>query len=282
MKYALTISALAALAVAADKPKFLNSNFQITEGQSFDLKFDGCEGGCTITLQDGPNSNLKDYKVISSKFASMPEQMCLNLYANILVASATGGSLAWVPEGVVSGTYAFKITNNANKEYNYSQQFSYLGTGASVTASAASTTGSSTGSATATATASSTEASSTVSVTASSTESSTESGTTSTTISTVTSSATTASGSSTTSAPSSATCEQNTPNLKSDDELSANHLLRSPFIYFHQIYHRRHHHCSQRWCPRHSHGFRCRRRCSSRLSRLTSLTNKRDGYLFLN
>ncbi|EFZ00413.2 hypothetical protein X797_004013 [Metarhizium robertsii] len=188
MKYALVISALAALAAAAEKPKFLNSNFQITEGQSFDLKFDGCEGGCTITLQDGPNTNLKDYKVIST--------------------SATGGSLAWVPEGVVSGTYAFKITNNANKEYNYSQQFSYLGTGASVTASAASTTGSSTGSATATA--SSTEASSTVSITASSTESSTESGTASTTISTVTSSATTASGSSTTSAPSSATSHSST------------------------------------------------------------------------
>ncbi|KFG87638.1 extracellular matrix protein precursor [Metarhizium anisopliae] len=190
MKYALVISALAALAAAAEKPKFLNSNFQITEGQSFDLKFDGCEGGCTITLQDGPNTNLKDYKVIST--------------------SATGGSLAWVPEGVVSGTYAFKITNNANKEYNYSQQFSYLGTGASVTASAASTTGSSTGSATATATASSTEASSTVSITASSTESSTESGTASTTISTVTSSATTASGSSTTSPPSSATSHSST------------------------------------------------------------------------
>ncbi|KAF5125510.1 hypothetical protein E5D57_010198 [Metarhizium anisopliae] len=193
MKYALVISALAALATAAEKPKFLNSNFQIIEGQSFDLKFDGCEGGCTITLQDGPNTNLKDYKVIST--------------------SATGGSLAWVPEGVVSGTYAFKITNNANKEYNYSQQFSFLGTGATVTPSAASTTGSSTDSATATA--SSTEASSTVSITASSTESSTESSTKSitastTTISTVTSSATPASGSSTTSAPSSATSHSST------------------------------------------------------------------------
>ncbi|KID77038.1 uncharacterized protein G6M90_00g101430 [Metarhizium brunneum] len=191
MKYALVISALAALATAAEKPKFLNSNFQIIEGQSFDLKFDGCEGGCTITLQDGPNTNLKDYKVIST--------------------SATGGSLAWVPEGVVSGTYAFKITNNANKEYNYSQQFSFLGTGATatVTPSAASTTGSSTDSATATA--SSTEASSTVSITASSTESSTESRTASTTtISTVTSSATAASGSSTTSAPSSATSHSST------------------------------------------------------------------------
>ncbi|KAK9438993.1 extracellular matrix protein precursor [Metarhizium brunneum] len=188
MKYALVISALAALATAAEKPKFLNSNFQIIEGQSFDLKFDGCEGGCTITLQDGPNTNLKDYKVIST--------------------SATGGSLAWVPEGVVSGTYAFKITNNANKEYNYSQQFSFLGTGATVSASAASTTGSSTDSATATA--SSTEASSTVSITASSTESSTQSITASTTISTVTSSATAASGSSTTSAPSSATSHSST------------------------------------------------------------------------
>uniref|UniRef100_A0A1Y1KQS6 Extracellular matrix protein n=1 Tax=Photinus pyralis TaxID=7054 RepID=A0A1Y1KQS6_PHOPY len=187
MKYALVISALAAL-VAAEKPKFLNSNFQVTEGQPFDLKFDGCEGGCTIVLQDGPQTNLKDVTVISS--------------------SATGGSLTWTPQGVVSGTYAFKITNNANKEYNYSQQFSYLGTGATATVSAASTTGSSTGSATATsATASSTEASSTASITASSTESSTESRTASTTISTVTSSATTASGSSTTSAPSSRTSQ---------------------------------------------------------------------------
>ncbi|KAG8421193.1 hypothetical protein J3458_003090 [Metarhizium acridum] len=209
MKCALVISALAALVAASDKPKFLNSNFQVIEGKQFTLEYDGCVGGCTIVLQNGPQNNLKDVKTITSKFTSMPLQMCLNLYANILEASATGGSFTWTPEHLASGTYAIKIINNANKEFNYSQQFSYLGTGATVTASGASTTGSATGSSTGSATAS-TEASSTVSITASRTESSTASSTASTTISTVTSSATSTSGSSTTSAPSSTTSQSST------------------------------------------------------------------------
>ncbi|EFY90877.1 extracellular matrix protein precursor [Metarhizium acridum CQMa 102] len=189
MKCALVISALAALVAAADKPKFLNSNFQVIEGKQFTLEYDGCVGGCTIVLQNGPQNNLKDVKTITT--------------------SATGGSFTWTPEHLASGTYAIKIINNANKEFNYSQQFSYLGTGATVTASGASTTGSATGSSTGSATAS-TEASSTVSITASRTESSTASSTASTTISTVTSSATSTSGSSTTSAPSSTTSQSST------------------------------------------------------------------------
>jgi hypothetical protein len=67
MKYTLVLSALAALVAAADKPKFLNSAFVLSEGEPFTLKFDGCEGGCTIALETGPSTNLKEVTTVTGK-----------------------------------------------------------------------------------------------------------------------------------------------------------------------------------------------------------------------
>lgn len=66
MKYSLTALSMAALAVA--KPAFLNTAFDVQEGQPFTLEFSGCESGCTITLQHGPNENLLDFKPLTGMF----------------------------------------------------------------------------------------------------------------------------------------------------------------------------------------------------------------------
>lgn len=69
MKYSLTALSMAALAVA--KPAFLNTAFDVQEGKPFTLEFSGCEAGCTISLQHGPNDNLLDFKPLSSMFTNM-------------------------------------------------------------------------------------------------------------------------------------------------------------------------------------------------------------------
>jgi hypothetical protein len=66
MKYSLTALSMAALAVA--KPAFLNTGFDVQEGEPFTLEFSGCEGGCTISLQHGPDDNLLDFKPLTSMF----------------------------------------------------------------------------------------------------------------------------------------------------------------------------------------------------------------------
>ncbi|GAO19400.1 hypothetical protein UVI_02052650 [Ustilaginoidea virens] len=137
MKSAVALSALAAVAVAV-QPKFLNSNFQVVAGQPFTLKFDSCQSGCTIVLQNGPQTNTKDVKVLTS--------------------DATGGAFTFTPSGWASDTYNFKITNNANpSEYNFSLQFSYQGDGsASASSASASASGSASGSVSSSASAAST------------------------------------------------------------------------------------------------------------------------------
>lgn len=69
MKYAVVFASLAALAAAA-KPSFLNTDFDLKEGSSFTLKFNNCQGGCTIILQNGPATNTKDVKTLTCKLAS--------------------------------------------------------------------------------------------------------------------------------------------------------------------------------------------------------------------
>lgn len=69
MKYSVTLLSLAALAIAA-KPEFTNTDFTVEEGKPFTLEFTGCEGGCTIVLQNGPDSDLQDYKTLTSMFTS--------------------------------------------------------------------------------------------------------------------------------------------------------------------------------------------------------------------
>jgi len=69
MKYSLAfISALAAAAAA--KPAFLNTAYQVVEGENFTLKYSGCDSGCTIVIQDGPSTNLKTVKTVTSMLPS--------------------------------------------------------------------------------------------------------------------------------------------------------------------------------------------------------------------
>jgi hypothetical protein len=107
MKYSLTALSMAALAVA--KPAFLNTGFDVQEGEPFTLEFSGCEGGCTISLQHGPDDNLLDFKPLTS--------------------DATGGSFTFTLDNIPSDTYAFKIENNETGEDNWSRQFEYEGEG---------------------------------------------------------------------------------------------------------------------------------------------------------
>jgi hypothetical protein len=65
MKYAFAaLSALVALA-SAQAPKFLNSKFDVTEGEPFTLKYSGCESGCTIVIQKGVSTNLKAVQTLT-------------------------------------------------------------------------------------------------------------------------------------------------------------------------------------------------------------------------
>ncbi|KAH6610509.1 hypothetical protein Trco_000529 [Trichoderma cornu-damae] len=107
MKYSIA-AVTAFVAVAFAKPQFLNSAFQVEEGKPFTLKYSGCDSGCIITLQTGASSNLKDVKVLAT--------------------SVTGDSTTVTLEDLPSGVYSFKITDSSGQS-NYSQQFSYQGTG---------------------------------------------------------------------------------------------------------------------------------------------------------
>jgi hypothetical protein len=65
MKYTLaTIAALASVALA--KPAFLNTEFDLTEGKPYTIRYSGCDDGCTIVLQNGPSDDLSDYKTLTS------------------------------------------------------------------------------------------------------------------------------------------------------------------------------------------------------------------------
>jgi hypothetical protein len=119
MKYTLaTIAALASVALA--KPAFLNTEFDLTEGKPYTIRYSGCDDGCTIVLQNGPSDDLSDYKTLTT--------------------SATGDSFTFTPSELPSDTYNFKITDKAG-EINYSAQFPYKGSYAapSVTKSATAT-----------------------------------------------------------------------------------------------------------------------------------------------
>ncbi|PHH64564.1 hypothetical protein CDD81_4343 [Ophiocordyceps australis] len=118
MKYSLvTLSALAAFAVA-EQPKFLNTEFNVKEGQDFPLKFSGCASTCTISLRKGPSNNLETVQSLTT--------------------SASGGVFNFSPKGLPSDTYAFEIKDNASGEVNYSVQFPYQGTGAVVSSAVSS------------------------------------------------------------------------------------------------------------------------------------------------
>ncbi|KAG6058784.1 hypothetical protein E4U17_007513 [Claviceps sp. LM77 group G4] len=191
MKYAVVFASLAALAAAA-KPSFLNTDFDLKEGASFTLKFNNCQGGCTIILQNGPATNTKDVKTLTS--------------------AATGDSFTFKASDVASGTYNFKIISNTDTtEFNYSKQFAYSGTG-TVGASSSQSPSASSAAASSTAVASSAASSTMKSVSSSSRGSSTGSTTGSTTGSASSTASATTSMESSTATRSSATAATTIPN----------------------------------------------------------------------
>ncbi|KAG6025992.1 hypothetical protein E4U40_002379 [Claviceps sp. LM458 group G5] len=191
MKYAVIFASLAALAAAA-KPSFLNTDFDLKEGASFTLKFNNCQGGCTIILQNGPATNTKDVKTLTS--------------------AATGDSFTFKASDVASGTYNFKIISNTDAtEFNYSKQFVYSGTG-TVGASSSQSPSASSAAASSTAAASSAASSTMKSVSSSSHGSSTSSTTASTTGSASSTASATTSMESSTATRSSATAATTIPN----------------------------------------------------------------------
>jgi hypothetical protein len=105
MKYTIaTVAAFATMALA--QPAFTNTKFDLTEGKPYTITFTGCDSGCTIVLQNGESTDLKDYKTLTS--------------------SAKGDSFTFTPSQLPTDTYNFKITDSAG-EANYSEQFSYEG-----------------------------------------------------------------------------------------------------------------------------------------------------------
>ncbi|CCE31358.1 hypothetical protein E4U22_006528 [Claviceps purpurea] len=191
MKYAVVFASLAALAAAA-KPSFLNTDFDLKEGASFTLKFNNCQGGCTIILQNGPATNTKDVKTLTS--------------------AATGDSFTFKASDVASGTYNFKIISNTDAtEFNYSKQFAYSGTG-TVGASSSQSPSASSAAASSTTAASSATSSTMKSVSSSSRGSSTGSTTGSTTGSASSTASATTSMESSTATRSSATAATTIPN----------------------------------------------------------------------
>jgi hypothetical protein len=54
-------------ALVAAEPVFLNSDYTVVAGEPFTLTFDGCEGGCTITLETGPEDLLEPVQELTSK-----------------------------------------------------------------------------------------------------------------------------------------------------------------------------------------------------------------------
>ncbi|KAG6154374.1 hypothetical protein E4U10_002490 [Claviceps purpurea] len=191
MKYAVVFASLAALAAAA-KPSFLNTDFDLKEGASFTLKFNNCQGGCTIILQNGPATNTKDVKTLTS--------------------AATGDSFTFKASDVASGTYNFKIISNTDAtEFNYSKQFAYSGTG-TVGASSSQSPSASSAAASSTTAASSATSSTMKSASSSSRGSSTGSTTGSTTGSASSTASATTSMESSTATRSSATAATTIPN----------------------------------------------------------------------
>lgn len=63
---AATIAAVVATCAFA-QPEFTNSEINPQEGQPFTLRFNGCDYGCTISLQTGPSPmSLSDIHTLTS------------------------------------------------------------------------------------------------------------------------------------------------------------------------------------------------------------------------
>lgn len=68
MKQSIALLSAAAAIVSAAKPVLLNSSYSVTEGEPFTLTFEGCDAGCTITLETGPDEDsFKPVQTLTSK-----------------------------------------------------------------------------------------------------------------------------------------------------------------------------------------------------------------------
>ncbi|KAM3529559.1 hypothetical protein MY4038_005351 [Beauveria bassiana] len=104
---AATIAAVVATCAFA-QPEFTNSEINPQEGHPFTLRFNGCDNGCTISLQTGPSPmSLSDI--------------------HTLTTDATGGSFDVTLSGLDTGIYNFKIADNSDGSCNYSIPFFYVG-----------------------------------------------------------------------------------------------------------------------------------------------------------
>jgi hypothetical protein len=117
MKYSIAALTAVVGAVAA-QPTLLNSNYDVVDGQPFELTFEGCESGCTISLKNGDPGNLQQVEVLGSDI--------------------TGDSFTVDLGDRAADDYAFEIVANDDPENpNYSEPFPY-GTGEPVESSASS------------------------------------------------------------------------------------------------------------------------------------------------
>lgn len=106
MKY--SVATIATLASAASAAQFLNAGWDVVIGTPFEIKFDGCDDGCTIVLQNGKSTDLKDVET--------------------LTATAKDGSFTWTPSDLPTDEYNFKIIENSDPtDVNYSSQFTIEG-----------------------------------------------------------------------------------------------------------------------------------------------------------
>ncbi|KAB8303843.1 hypothetical protein EYC80_005214 [Monilinia laxa] len=135
-----TIFLAAAAATLASAVKLTNPSFEVTAGTPFNITWSDAEGPVTLTLKNGPSTDLTTVSVIGS--------------------GLSGGAYSWTPPATLdSSLYAIEITDSTN-DPNYSVQFQVSG----ATASASTVTASST-SASSSGTSSSASASSTTSST---------------------------------------------------------------------------------------------------------------------
>ncbi|CAK7202769.1 hypothetical protein SEUCBS139899_005496 [Sporothrix eucalyptigena] len=151
MKFAVASVVAALAATVSAIPAFTNSAFDVVPGSTFTLTWSNATGPVTIVLATGTAADLTKVETIDSNDES--------------------GSFTWtVPTTLVSGNYAFEISDSTGT--NYSKLFALTGSG-SASASASTAVSTSTSS-TSAAASSSTAASSTLttSTTSSSTSSS--------------------------------------------------------------------------------------------------------------
>ncbi|KAK3190777.1 hypothetical protein K4F52_003093 [Lecanicillium sp. MT-2017a] len=113
MKYSLASVAATGLFVSGSlaQPHFTNSKINPQEGEPFKLTVSGCEEGCKITLQKGPNKDsLQDFRTLATGVTESKEVTLTDL---------------------ASGTYNFKVTNEEDGTHDFSKQFDYTGTASS-------------------------------------------------------------------------------------------------------------------------------------------------------